>query len=366
MKIELGTHRKVDPRAVFSSDKEVLISWLAEHLDLLGSAMGMDLELVPRIHAAHDPSADIVARESGRGRTVVVQTQLDSTDATNLGKLIMCAGGEDAYVVAWVSSDFRQDHRRALEWLNRRGPNGAEFYAIGFDLFRIDDSKPGIELRLLAAPSGTAPAALLTNGNGHMRAPESAAAQGEGKGASQAEVKVSANAKAAAESGHAADPTAADHGEAYRRFFQKLVDELREQRQLVDASVAQRQNWYSFPTGTNGMAYSIWFSTAGRVRAELYIDLGSRELNRLVFDRLRQYATAIEKEFGEKLQWDLAESGRACTIGTDRLAKIDDPPETLEKVLRWALDRLARFRTVFGPRLPGLAKAVTAQRQGAT
>lgn len=342
MKLEFGTLSKVDPRTLLSGEKAALTNWLAEHLDVVGATLGMDLELVHRNGTVGNLSADIIARDTGRDRIVIIENQLESTDDSHLGQLITYASGQDARVVVWVSPEFRDSHRQALEWLNRRSSNSTEFYAIGFDLFRIDDSKPAVEFQLMSAPDGhPMMAAAFSNGHGNAAASRTPYS---GNG--------SANGKAHAD---------ADHQEAYRKFFQRLVDELREKHRFTNAKMGQPQNWYSFASGTSGVVYSIWFSGGGRVRAELYIDVGNRDLNRSIFDRLRQHTSEIEKEFGEKLEWDATESRRACSVGTYLAGKIDDPAEALDTVLKWAIDRLVRFKKVFSPRLPGIARVLQQQ-----
>jgi uncharacterized protein DUF4268 len=379
MKLEFGTLTKVDPRALAGGDKAALTSWLGDHLDLLGAVLGMDLELVSRDRAVGAAAADLIARDTGRDRVVIIENQLDPTDDSQLGQIITFASGQDARVVVWISPEFREAHRQALEWLNRRGGQ-AEFYALGFDVFRIDDSKPAVEFRLLsgfgphAAAGHTVPLVAGTNGaggNGSSGASGPAGVNDAGNGnggngngsaiASANGVAANANGQShdAANGAAPARPTAdADHQEAYRQFFQRMVDELREKYRFTNAKMGQPQNWYSFASGTSGVVYSIWFSGGGRVRAELYMDVGNRDLNRLIFDQLRQHSSGIEKEFGEKLEWDAAESRRACSVGTYLSGKIDDSPEILDAILKWSIDRLLRFKKVFGPRLPGITRVL--------
>jgi hypothetical protein len=339
MKLEFGTLAKVDPRTLADGDKGALTAWLAEHLDGLGGVLGMDLELVHRNGEVRGVAADIIARDTGRDRTVIIENQLDSTDDSHLGQLIILAGGQDARVVVWISPEIRETHRQALDWLNRRGGHATEFYAVGFEVFRIDDSKAALEFRLISAPNRRE----STSGGDRTGAGNSGGSNGGANG-----VETS--------NGNGKTPADADHQEAYRQFFQKMVDELREKHRFTNAKLGQPQNWYSFASGASGIVYSIWFSGGGRVRAELYVDVGNRDLNRQIFDQLRQHTSAIEKDFGEKLEWDAAESRRACSVGTYLQGRIDDPPEALEAILKWAVDRLLRFKKVFGPRLPGITR----------
>jgi len=394
MELEFGTLTKVDPRTLAGEESGALTNWLAGHLGVLGATLGMDLELVNQNGAVGGTSADIIARDTGRDRIVIVENQLDATDDSRLGRIITFASGQDARVVVWISPEFREPHRQAVEWLNRKSAQAAEFYALDFEVFRIDDSRPAVVFRVMSAPSQHvigAPAQAAKRGavsveieSANVPAIESAptieagtssesgngsacgngGANGNGIIGNGDQIRQAEAHTQEAGNGPASGKPApdSDHQEAYRRFFQRLVDDLREKYRFTTAKMGQPQNWYSFASGTSGVVYSIWFSGAGRVRAELYLDVGNRDLNRTIFDQLRQNANAIEKEYGEKLEWDAAESRRACSVGTYLAGKIDDPPEALEALLRWAIDRLLRFKKVFGPRLPGATRML--QQEG--
>ncbi len=382
MRLEFGTLAKVDPRTLAGDETGALTNWLADHLGVLGATLGMDLELVNRNGSVDGASVDIIARDTGRDRIVIVENQLDPTDDSRLGRIITFASGQDARVVVWISPEFREPHRQAMEWLNRKSAQAAEFYALGFDVFRIDDSKPAVVFRVMSAPSqhtiAAQPAQAARTGAVSVEiasanvpvasAPAGATGpisstgsssnggtNGNGDQITHAEARTPEAPNGAA---NGKPPLDGDHQEAYRQFFQRLVDDLRDKYRFTNAKMGQPQNWYSFASGTSGVVYSIWFSGAGRVRAELYMDVGNRDLNRTIFDQLRQNSNAIEKEYGEKLEWDAAESRRACSVGTYLAGKIDDPPEALEAVLRWAIDRLLRFKKVFGPRLPGVTRVL--------
>ena len=60
---------------------------------------------------------------------------------------------------------------------------------------------------------------------------------------------------------------------------------------------------------------------------------------------------AIEAEFGEPLEWETLDDKRACRVATYRTGSIDDPANVLNEVREWSVDRLLRFKRVFGPRL---------------
>jgi hypothetical protein len=99
-----------------------------------------------------------------------------------------------------------------------------------------------------------------------------------------------------------------------------------------------------------GLRWAVAF-TRSNVRTELYIDTGDADRNEQILDELMNNRVSIEKEFGEKLEWERLEERRACRVACYRAGAIEDPSEKLDEVRAWAIDRLLQFKRVFGPRL---------------
>jgi hypothetical protein len=143
---------------------------------------------------------------------------------------------------------------------------------------------------------------------------------------------------------------------SYQEFFQFLIDELRTRHHFTNAKAGQPQNWYSFSSGSSGFTYGMSFAQTGELRSELYIDLGDGVKNKAAFDALLASRDEFEKEFGEPLRWERLDAKRACRIACYTTGSIEDSAERQEQHRKWAVDRLLRFKTVFGPRLPALVR----------
>lgn len=141
----------------------------------------------------------------------------------------------------------------------------------------------------------------------------------------------------------------------YAKFFQSLIDDLRDTHRFTNARIGQPQNWYSFATRTNGFQYGFSFAAGGRIRAEIYIDLGDADKNTTAFETLYTKKGVFEAEFGEALEWERLEGKRACRIAVYRPGSIEDSTAALEEYHRWAVDRLLRFKKTFGSELPKAA-----------
>jgi hypothetical protein len=65
MDISLGKLEHLDPRTLWKNEAGDFTPWLADHLPLLGEALGLDLELDQVEGVVGEFSRDIVAREVG-------------------------------------------------------------------------------------------------------------------------------------------------------------------------------------------------------------------------------------------------------------------------------------------------------------
>ncbi len=310
----LGTLRRLDVREIWPNEARDFTPWLVENLPLLGQTLGMDLELVSREAAVGAFSLDVLARDLGANRVVVIENQLEVTNHDHLGKLLTYAAGHDAGAMVWIARELREEHRQALDWLNQHTDENIDFYGVVVEALQIDDSKPACSFKLVAFPNEW-----------------TKEAKGPGGGVSP-------------------------RREAYRAFFQQLLDDLREKHKFTGARVAQPQSWYAFSSGTTGFVYSFSFTGQAEVRAELYIDRGDAGENKGAFDALQQKREAIEREFGEPLQWERLDEKRASRVAIYRKGSIDDEPQVLEDIRKWATEHLLRLKKVFSPYVAALAK----------
>ena len=312
--VQFGVLTRVNLRDVWPKEATDFTPWLASNLPALGEALGMDLELQQKEAPVGEFSLDLLARDLGRGRTVVIENQLEPTDHDHLGKLLTYAAGHNATVVVWIGQAIREEHRQALDWLNQHTDQDLEFFGVVVEVLRIDESKPAYVFRLVASPN-------------EWR-----------KGVVSAAVT--------------------PREEAYRLFFQRLIDELREQHKFTGARVAQPQSWYTFPTGHSEASYGLSFARGGKIRTELYIGGGEASQNKELFDRLASDKEDIEKQFGVPLEWERLDDKLACRIATYRPGKIDDV-KSHDDLLKWSIEQLLRFKRIFGPRLSPLLRAQT-------
>lgn len=129
MAVQLGKIiREHDLRTVWSNEAQAFTPWLAEHLDVLGDALGITIELEERKSSVGAFSLDILARDQDSGEAVVIENQIEQSNHEHLGKLITYASGKDAKYIVWIVKDAREEHRAAIEWLNKISDDTIGFF----------------------------------------------------------------------------------------------------------------------------------------------------------------------------------------------------------------------------------------------
>lgn len=307
---DFGEIKSVDIRELWPNEARNFTPWLADNIDRLSNAVGMDLEITTREADIGDFSLDLLAKDLGTGQPVVIENQFGATNHDHLGKIITYAAGVDATAVIWLTESVRDEHRQAIEWLNQHTDGEINFFAVVVEVIQIDESRPAVQFKPVVYPNEWQNAARET-----------------------------------------AERPASPRMRAYQRFFQAVIDELREKHRFTRARAAQPQSWYFFPSGVQGVSYGTSFAQGGRASAQLYIDQGDADSNKAIFDSLAARRADIEEEFGASLEWERLDNRRASRIAAYREGHIEQPEEELREIQAWMIERVLRLKQILGPRL---------------
>ena len=311
---ELGKIEQVEVRGIWENEAHDFTPWLASHLDLLGDALDMKLELVQREAAVGDFSLDILARDLTRnGAMVAIENQLERTDHSHLGQILTYAAGHDARTVIWVTPQFRDEHRAAVDWLNNWTPEEINFFGVEVSAIKIGESRPAPVFSLKASPNGWAKRAKQT----------------------------------------ATSVTSLDSGKRIQ-FYQPLVDALRERGYAMPAQA--RSWWNPVPSSVDKIVYYPHFVAAG---TSVYLDIKTSDRGR-VFDALHEEKASIEEALARPLTWERAKN--KITLFADGTASIDDSPEKLAEARNWMLDALPRLKSVLDPRLERIVGEIPSEQ----
>ena len=138
----LGTLKEItDLRSIWPHEALNFTPWVAENVDLLADAVGLDITVDETESSVGDFNVDIYASETGTDRKIIIENQLEDTDHDHLGKLITYASGKGADAVIWVVKHAREEHKAAVEWLNNHTDDKIGFFLCEIKLFQIGDSQ---------------------------------------------------------------------------------------------------------------------------------------------------------------------------------------------------------------------------------
>lgn len=309
----LGNLRRVDPRTMWPNEATHFTPWLAhpDNINRLGEAIGFELEVEHTEVAVGPFAADILARETATGNYVVIENQLNRTDHDHLGKSLTYAATLAAKTVVWVATEFTDEHRKTLDWLNDNSVEDLSFFGVQVELWAIDESKPAVRFNVVSRPT-------------ELLRP----------------AKVAANAELT--------PTRRLQLEWWTAFR----DALLAAKALPSAQSPRGQYWYNVALGKQG------YHLSGTANVdECLIGVRVYMMHRYGADaalqQLLEHRTEIEQALGEPLIWNPNPEASDKVIMLQRKADIrikDQWPEHL----KWMVDAVVRLRKVFGPRIKAL------------
>ena len=280
--VNFGELRRIPLREIWSHEASDFTPWLAENIEALGEALGLDLELTGKEAAVGDFALDLLAKDLTSSRTVIIENQLSQTNHDHLGKLLTYSAGFDASTAIWLSEEIRDEHRQALEWLNQKTDINTQFFGVVVEILKIDDSKPALNFKPVVFPN---------------------------------EWQKSERQKTATNT--------SPKREKYRSYYQELIDELRESHNFTRASAGQPQNWCAFASGFPGIRYYTSFVKGSKVYAALNLEKEVQEENKNLFDALEKQKADITSNFGGALEWERADENKSSKIAVYRDGDIE-------------------------------------------
>ncbi len=152
----LGRLEKIDNlREIWEHEAHDFTPWLAEedNINMLGDSIGLEISEVETEVPIGGFSADIVAKETNTDRIIVIENQLEDTNHDHLGKIITYASGIEASIIIWIVKNARDEHRKAIEWLNNNIDEKIDLFLIQIELWKINDSNPAPRFNVLEQPN---------------------------------------------------------------------------------------------------------------------------------------------------------------------------------------------------------------------
>lgn len=301
--MELGQLKKIEARQLWKNEARNFTPWLADNIDELGNAVGIDLEIENTEVSVGPYSADILAKDTGADRYVVIENQIEKTNHDHLGKSITYASALNASTVIWIATDFTEEHKKALDWLNDCTTDDVSFYGVQVEIWKIDDNREAVRFNVICKPNETF-RAVRTNTKSEL----------------------------------------SDTKKFQQGFWSRLREKLFKSKKFPSLQSPRPQNWYDISLGKSGIHLQDFYNTSDKfVGIRVYI------CGKIVNDML-PYLTSkkeeIETAIGQKLQWDPTPKKK------DRVIALNYPidpskEEEEEKALDWLVEYTIKFREVF-------------------
>ena len=277
--VTLGRLESVPLRSAWPDEARNFTPWLAEDTNLafLGETLGLQLELESIERSVGAFSADVLAREVGTDRWVLIENQFGPTDHSHLGQLLTYAAGLEARTVVWIAENFREEHRASIDFLNNATSDDFFFFGVQIELYRIGDSTFAPKFSVRAQPNQW--------------------------------TKRAQRAKQAASD--SLTPTEA----LSREFWQSLIDRAAQSYPQLAGKAAQKLSWQTAETIKSGKGFYVAINAAftrdWRLRVEVYL---GGPLAKAVFHEFYSERVAIEQAFGCPLDWEELPSGQDSRV----------------------------------------------------
>ncbi len=302
----LGRLEKVDLREVWKHEALDFTNWLAkeENINLLSDTVGLDIEIIETEASVGSFNVDLLAKDSSTDSKIIIENQLERTDHDHLGKIITYASGYDAETIIWMVKDVRDEHRKAVEWLNNHLDDKINIFLIKIEVWRIGDSKPAPKFSIVESPNNWAKTVKSSSG---------------GSKNSITGIK-----------------------NLQLEFWTKLREYGEDNCGDLRYKSPRPQHWYTFATGSSDYDISVTVnSREKRIGVEIYTNKSKN-----LFFKFLDNKEEIEKELGFSLEWMELPEKKASRIIVYKPFNINDR-EAWEDAQVWVLERVKKMKKIF-------------------
>lgn len=302
--MELGVLKTVAPRQKWNNEARDFTPWLANNIEELNKALGLELEVESTEVSAGPYSADILAKDTGTDKYVVIENQLEKTNHDHLGKAITYASVLDASTIIWIATDFTEEHKKSLDWLNDHTTEEISFYGVQVELWQIDDSKAALRFNIISKPNQAVRQAARTKATEDL----------------------------------------SDKRKFQFEFWNLFKDKLAKTRKIPSLQTPRPQYWFDVTLGKSYVHISNYCNTDNNtVGVRIYI---GNKIADSMLPFLESKKNEIESAIGQKLMWNPNPDNRDKIIVLEHTTDFDDK-QKVEQALNWLVEYTLKFRETF-------------------
>lgn len=306
-KIELGEIEIINPREVWKHEERDFTPWVAENINKISEVIGVPIIVEQTEQKIGNIELDIYGKVEGKDTIVIIENQLNSTDHIHLGQLLTYAGGLDASIIIWIATEIRDEHRSAIEWLNKISNENSSFFLLRPEVIKIGESKPAVKFHLEVGPSD-----------------------------------FERRVREFVETGDA------PRHEFRMKFWEDLFHYLeKENHKWAKNRRTTKDSWISSGVGRVGVNVNVSMAQGSRIRVEIYFP---QDEDKKHFDQLLNYKDKIEKKLlGQEISWERLEEAKASRFAVYKCYdKEECSSETQHRneIYKWISDRLFDLREI--------------------
>lgn len=309
--IKLSKITKVDLRDCWKSEASDFTPWLAseENISLLADALGMnELEVKSQEEHVGPFRADILCVDPGTDKLVLIENQLEKTDHNHLGQILTYAAGLDAVTIIWIAEHFTEEHRAAIDWLNRITDKEFNFFGVEIELIKIGESPAAPMFNVIAKPNGWSKnvrSSQVSNDN-------------------------------------------LTEGEQFKfEFWTAFRDYMANHpSKHFKPQGASTSHWMNVAIGRSGFQISLLVNKKeNKVTIQLYM---SDDLEKKYFDALYEQKEEAEASIGVALDWRRLDDKKASSIDYNKKIDVTNPDKQ-EEIFAWYREYTEKFIRFFKP-----------------
>jgi hypothetical protein len=307
--MKLGRLEKVELRNYWKKEDRDFTPWLAqeENIQLLSETIGIELEVQSQEEGVGPFRADILCMDTANNHFVLIENQLEKTDHTHLGQLMTYAAGLDAVSIVWIAQKFTEEHRAALDWLNRITDSTFNFFGIEIELYKIGDSAMAPMFNLVSKPNDWSKS-----------------------------IKKSASSQ-----------NLTDTKLLQQHYFQSLKDYMEKNKSIVRMQNPLPQHWTNISIGKSNYTLSANVNSRENTLS-IWLNIQVENASE-AFDKL--YELGFERsmiEISDQIEWNRMEGRKMSAVMLKTTGDFTDKNDW-QRQFQWFKSNLEKFTQLFKP-----------------
>lgn len=318
MKNRLDRLKKISLKEIWDNEAQDFTPWLAEekNLELLSETIRTPLELEAQEKDVGPFRADILCKNTEDDSWVLIENQIDKTDHKHLGQLLTYASGLQAVTIVWISAKFTEEHRAALDWLNKITDDDFRFFGLEIELWTIGNSPAAPKFNIVSKPNNWS------------------------KTISQAAKNIS--------EGIESETKAMQY-----RYWQGLIDYLENNGSKLRTQDPRPRHWQTFAVGRSHFYIDATVNTRDS-RLGIGLKIADKNHAKNFYNLLVLDKEEIEAEMQEKLEWrELPDNTKSEIILFKNNVNLSDDKDWNAQY-DWFKTNIEKFDKVFRKRIKKL------------